>query len=49
MSRVPMLLTALALTPLVAPAQTSPTGSFARVAFFVGKWQGTTDGQPGKG
>jgi len=42
----------LALTPVVLSGQTSsdaPTDPFRPVAFLIGRWQGTTEGQPGKG
>jgi hypothetical protein len=38
------------LTPLDVLGQASlPADPFRSVEFFIGRWQGTTDGQPGKG
>ena len=45
--RVSALLVALAT--ITVGAQTPATDPFARVSFLVGRWQGTAEGQPGKG
>jgi hypothetical protein len=47
-SRVVGLLLMCVVLPALAGAQ-SPADPFERLAFLVGRWQGTSDGQPGKG
>jgi hypothetical protein len=50
MARFVVLSAVLALTPFVVSAQTPPAAdAFQPVAFLIGRWQGTTEGQPGKG
>jgi hypothetical protein len=42
----------LILTPLVLSGQVpsdAPADPFRPVSFLIGRWQGTTEGQPGKG
>jgi hypothetical protein len=50
MSRAPVVLS-LILMPLIVRGQTASTTAdpFQSVAFLIGRWQGTTEGQPGKG
>jgi hypothetical protein len=52
----PRFLRLLAFVPLLAMASTSavpaqPAGgdAFARIAFLIGRWEGTSEGQPGAG
>lgn len=48
--RVRLLVVAWALAIGVAEAQsTPPSDPFASVAFLIGRWEGTSEGQPGKG
>ena len=50
MSRAPVVLI-LILMPLIVRGQTASTTAdpFQSVAFPIGRWQGTTEGQPGTG
>jgi hypothetical protein len=50
MRRVCLVSIVCVLTPLVVLGQaSSPANPFASVEFLIGRWQGTTEGQPGKG
>jgi hypothetical protein len=50
MLRVYVVLIVCVLTSFAVRGQASlPADPFRSIEFFIGRWQGTTDGQPGKG
>jgi hypothetical protein len=49
MMRTWPLLVWLATTTLAAAQSPPPADPFQRIAFMLGRWEGTSEGQPGKG
>ena len=46
---IQVLLVVSALSSAALGQQATPADPFARVAFLIGRWEGTTEGKPGKG